>query len=63
MRERASTDRRMFLKLAGLGLAGSAIAASESITEAEAAVPPEGEETAGYRETEDVRRYYEVARF
>ncbi len=63
MRERASTDRRTFLKLAGVGLAGSALAVSEGLASAEAASPPKGEESAGYRETEEVRRYYDVARF
>jgi hypothetical protein len=53
-------DRRLFMKLAGLGAAGASIgfAASEaSATEASAA------EHGGYRETEHVKAYYKMARF
>ncbi|MBU2582157.1 MAG: formate dehydrogenase [Alphaproteobacteria bacterium] len=58
----AETDRRGFLKLAGAGVVGTgAVAASTVIvTEAEAAEPAQSQ---GYRETEHVRRYYELAKF
>jgi hypothetical protein len=54
--------RREFLKLAGLGSV-TAVASSASV-----AVPAEAKEepsaqAAGYRETEHVRKAYELARF
>lgn len=56
----AGTDRRDFLKLAGLGtLAGGAtvVAGSAQATEA---VDTSGR---GYRETDHVKKAYETARF
>ena len=52
------TDRRGFLKLAGLGLAATAGTAT-----AEARPARDEKGKARYRETEHVRRYYELARF
>lgn len=58
----AATDRRGFLRLAGLGtLAGGAAAISGTGVEA-APSEPEGR-AGGYRETDHVRRAYETARF
>ncbi len=62
MPERDRTDRRTFLKLATFGLAGGAVALAGETDAAQAASAPEGEE-ALYRESDHVRRYYEVARF
>lgn len=58
----AETDRRSFLKLAGAGVVGTGAVAASSVVpaEAEAVKPVEGH---GYRETEHVRRYYELAKF
>ena len=54
--------RRDLLKLAGLGgVAGAALMAS-STGKAEAAAEATGKES-GYRETEHVRTYYELAKF
>ncbi len=58
--EKAITDRRSFLKLAGAGVAasGAAVAGTNQATAAE------GKATGGlYRETDHVKRYYELARF
>jgi len=60
--EQAVTDRRGFLKLAGLGTVagGAALVASSPQSEA-------GEATSDgkklYRETAHVKRYYDLARF
>ena len=59
-KEIRSTSRRDLLKLAGLA-AGVAGAAAASGT-AKAATPVEREKDGGYRETEHVRKYYELAR-
>jgi len=58
--EKAVTDRRSFLKLAGAVTAagGTAVAAATPSTASE------GKTREGlYRETEHVRRYYELAKF
>ncbi len=56
------SDRRGFLKLAGVGaLAGSAAAlGTTKKAEAAAAEVPAGR---GYRETDHVRKFYRTARF
>lgn len=60
--EDGTTDRRGFLKLAGLGtLAGGTAVVSGASGSAEAA-EPEGR-AGGYRLTDHVRRAYETARF
>lgn len=59
---RAATDRRGFLKFAGLGSVASAAALVSQGDEAEAAkARPDG--SLGYRETEHVRTYYESTRY
>ena len=57
----AASDRRDFLKLAGLGAvaSGATLIAGDK---AEAAAP-KSPTAAGYRETEHVKRFYETARF
>lgn len=61
-RSGSATDRRSFLKLAGLGTVagGAALAAAGKPAEALESGRPEG---AGYRETAQVRAYYASARF
>ncbi len=55
------TDRRSFLKLAGLGTVGTVAAAASTVTAtAEELSPSKGD---GYRETEHVKRVYELSRF
>jgi len=57
-----TAPRRDFLKLAGLGtLAGAAAAAAGTPTKAESAAKPSAD--AGYRETEHVKKAYELSRF
>lgn len=57
-----ATDRRGFLKFAGLGSFAGALALVAGRDTAEAA--DVGAETGfGYRETEHVRRFYESTRF
>ncbi|MFC2969179.1 twin-arginine translocation signal domain-containing protein [Acidimangrovimonas pyrenivorans] len=60
--EGVRTDRRGFLKFAGLGtIAGGAALATGATTEsAEAAQPDTGQ---GYRETAHIKAYYDSARF
>jgi hypothetical protein len=56
--EKVVTDRRSFLKLSGAGVATGCAAVSAKQTEATEAKPARGL----YRETEHVKRYYELAR-
>lgn len=58
----ATTDRRSFLKLAGAGVAGSGAAIATAVPPVEAATKLDAN-SAGYRETDHVRRYYELAKF
>lgn len=60
--DRAVTDRRGFLKFAGLGSVAGAVTLVTETGEAEAAEPVSGR-GAGYRETTHVRTFYESARF
>lgn len=58
-----TAQRRDFLKLAGLGtLAGAAAAAAGAPKTAEAATAKPSAD-AGYRETEHVKKAYELSRF
>lgn len=55
------TDRRSFLKLAGLGTVGTVAAAASTVTAtADELTPEKGN---GYRETEHVKRVYDLSRF
>ena len=57
------TSRREFMKAAGLtGAAAGAAAVVLSESQAQAAKPAEGQRV-GFRETEHVKTYYELARF
>ena len=55
------TDRRSFLKLAGLGTVagGAALVAGDKTADA----ATETKSQSGYRETDHVKTYYELARF
>ncbi|MDX1541879.1 MAG: twin-arginine translocation signal domain-containing protein [Geminicoccaceae bacterium] len=60
--ETKAAKRRDFLKLAGVGAAGGAATAAGALTQpVEAAAV--SEPRSGYRETEHVRKAYELARF
>jgi len=59
----AKLGRRDFFRKAGLG-AGVAAAAGLSASQGEAAVPDKGTaKGVGYRETEHVKKFYELAKF
>lgn len=60
-----SRRRRDFLKLASAGAGLAAVAASGLARPkaASAAEKPSGQPAAGYRETEQVKKYYALARF
>ena len=59
-----ATDRRGFLKFAGLGTVAGAVALVSGRDGEAAEVTAGGADTGlGYRETEHVRRFYESARF
>ena len=55
-------DRRSFMKLAGAGVVSTGAALVEKKKKSEAATPASGD-ASGYRETDHVRRYYELAKF
>lgn len=59
---KSGTDRRGFLKLAGAGVVGSGAVAASTVVPAQAETEKPAE-SQGYRETEHVRRYYELAKF
>lgn len=59
-----TADRRSFLKLAGASVVGGGAAVVASVTPASAAAEGAAPSAdGGYRETEHVRRYYELAKF
>ncbi len=62
MSDKAKAGRREFLKLAGIGAVtgGVAMAMGQDDAKANEAL---SETSAGYRETEHVKTYYELARF
>ncbi|MDX2288268.1 MAG: formate dehydrogenase [Hyphomicrobiaceae bacterium] len=58
------SDRRGFLRLAGVGVVGGSAAAVTTVVDAVAAPAVDPQPTSGsYRETEHIRRYYELAKF
>jgi hypothetical protein len=61
-KRKAGSDRREFLKMAGLGgiAGGAALVAGKPAEAAENVSPREG---AGYRETEHVKAFYKSMRF
>ena len=62
MSDKAKAGRREFLKLAGIGAVtgGVVLAAGQ---EQAAADEAKSDTSAGYRETDHVKTYYELARF
>jgi hypothetical protein len=66
MTERSGTrtgqQRRSFLKLGGLGAVAAGVSGTATRVAA-AAAPGEPAAAEGYRETEHVKKYYELARF
>ncbi|MCC7015736.1 MAG: twin-arginine translocation signal domain-containing protein [Rhodospirillales bacterium] len=54
-----TTSRRDLLKMAGLAAGAAGAAAAAGATKA---APVEREKDGGYRESEHVRKYYELAR-
>ena len=62
-KEKQQVARRDLLKIAGLGgVAGAAAIATAAGSKAEAAAETDSK-GAGYRETEHVRTYYDLAKF
>lgn len=58
-------DRRLFFRtLAGLGAAGGvgALLMRDGVAQTGAPAPRPAAKTAGYRETDHIRRYYDTAR-
>jgi hypothetical protein len=55
-------DRRNFLKLAGAVTGAAAAAVAGTAAQAATDARPQGED-GGYRETDHVKRYYDLARF
>ncbi len=62
MKEKQRVARRDLLKIAGLGGVAGAAAIATPAGKAEAA-PVEDVKSSGYRETEHVRTYYDLAKF
>jgi hypothetical protein len=65
MREqgKAGNGRREFIKLAGLGAVAAPVGLAAAVTPVKAEAPDTSGQRLGYRETEHVRKVYEVARF
>ncbi|MFV0369576.1 MAG: twin-arginine translocation signal domain-containing protein [Hyphomicrobiaceae bacterium] len=57
------TNRRSFLKLAGAGVAGGGAAIVGSVVPAAAEAAPEAVAEGGYRESDHIKRYYQLAKF
>ena len=56
-------SRRDFLKVAGITGGAVGVAAVALASKSATAAAPESGKTSGYRETEHVKKYYELARF
>ena len=61
--KKKSLPRRDFLKAAGVTGGVAAVAAVALSSKSVKAAVPESGKSAGYRETEHVKKYYELARF
>ena len=61
-KDRPEPDRRSFLKLAGVGIATGGVAMAMGKDPAQSR-EEEPSESGGYRETEHVRTYYDLAKF
>jgi nitrous oxide reductase len=62
-KEAKRTKRREFLRLAGIGTLAGAAAAGASVARSAEAAPSETTTGSGYRETEHVRKVYDLSRF
>ena len=60
--KKKSLPRRDFLKAAGVTGGAAGLAAVALASKSATAAVPEGRKSAGYRETEHVKKYYETAR-
>jgi len=58
-----SLPRRDFLKAAGITGGAAGLAAIALTSKSAIAAAPESGKSSGYRETEHVKKYYELARF
>jgi len=58
-----SLPRRDFLKAAGITGGAAGVAAIALTSKSVRAAAPESGKSSGYRETEHVKKYYELARF
>ncbi len=58
-----SLPRRDFLKAAGIAGGAAGVAAVALTSKSAKAAVPETGKSSGYRETEHVKKYYELARF
>jgi hypothetical protein len=61
--EKVARSRREFLKTIGVGAGAAGAVAVTGAGEAKAEAPSLPDGSAGYRETEHVKRVYELARF
>lgn len=61
--EKQGVDRRAFLRGAGIAAGAAGVAAVTASPEAEAAPAADNHKSVGYRETDHVRRAYDLARF
>ncbi len=62
-KETPNMARRDLLRKAGLAAGAAGVAAVAASSDAEAAVAEDATASAGYRETEHVQTYYELAKF
>ncbi|MEO0730987.1 MAG: twin-arginine translocation signal domain-containing protein [Pseudomonadota bacterium] len=61
-KDRQTSDRRGFLKLAGASVAGAGVAVAASGAAQAADTVAAAEERGDYRTTDHVKRYYDLAR-
>jgi hypothetical protein len=60
--DQAIADRRSFMKLAGAGLVTAGATVVAAVPAAAEPCCPDSDKTGHYRETDHVKRYYELAR-
>jgi hypothetical protein len=62
-KEAKSVDRRDFFRKAGFGVGAAGVAAVALKGEAKAAETVDAPEGSGYRETDHVKKFYQLSRF
>ncbi|MAF95769.1 MAG: formate dehydrogenase [Rhodospirillaceae bacterium] len=62
-KSKKALPRRDFLKIAGVTGGAAGVAAVALSSKSVKAAVPESGKSSGYRETEHVKKYYELARF